>query len=790
MKILQVIHGYPMRYNAGSEVYTQQICHGLAERHQVHVFTREEDPFAPDARLRCEADPDDPRVRLHIVNNPRHRDRYRVAAIDARFAEVLDEVRPDVVHVGHLNHLSTSLIAVAARREIPIVYTLHDYWLMCPRGQFMQMFPAEPDALWTACDGQEDGKCAARCYARYFSGDPAEEAADRAYWTDWVSRRMRHVREMAEHVDLFVAPARFLLDRYRDAFPLAAQKLVFLDYGFDKRRLHGRVRRQASGAEPFTFGYIGTHIPAKGIHDLIEAFGRVTGDVRLRIWGRPRGQDTEALRALAAALPEGKASQVEWLPEYRNRDIVADVFDRVDAIVVPSIWVENSPLVIHEAQQVRLPVITADVGGMAEYVEHEVNGLLFEHRSPRALANQMQRLADDPAWAARLGARGYLGDPDGEIPAIETHVEALERLYRTVLDRRDSARLAPLPGPWRITFDTNPDTCNLRCVMCEEHSPHSPLQAARKAEGRPRRVMPIESIRRIVAEGAARGLREVIPSTMGEPLLYENMEEIVDLCAAHGVLLNLTTNGTFPRLGARRWAERIVPVASDVKISWNGATRATHEAIMLGVRWDEAVANLETFIQVRDEEADRSLAAGRPHRCRVTLQLTFLESNVAELADIVRFGIGRGVDRIKGHHLWAHFASIRGESMRRDAAAIERWNRAVAAAVAVAEAHPLPNGRRILLENIYPLDASATHDMTPGGPCPFLGREAWVSATGRFDPCCAPDAQRRSLGAFGNVNEATIDEIWHGEAYRSLLASYRTRSLCQGCNMRKPAEVP
>ena len=45
-----------MRYNAGSEVYTQTLCHGLAERHEVHVFTREEDAFAPDFRLRTEHD--------------------------------------------------------------------------------------------------------------------------------------------------------------------------------------------------------------------------------------------------------------------------------------------------------------------------------------------------------------------------------------------------------------------------------------------------------------------------------------------------------------------------------------------------------------------------------------------------------------------------------------------------------------------------------------------------------------------------------------------------------------
>ena len=163
MKVLQVIHGYPMRYNAGSEVYTQTLSHGLAQRHEVHVFTREEDPFAPDYHLRQEVDPLEPRITLHIINMPRTRDRYRHSGVDERFARLLDELQPDVVHVGHLNHLSTSLLKEATQREIPILYTLHDYWLMCPRGQFMQMHPEDPQNLWAACDGQADQKCAERC---------------------------------------------------------------------------------------------------------------------------------------------------------------------------------------------------------------------------------------------------------------------------------------------------------------------------------------------------------------------------------------------------------------------------------------------------------------------------------------------------------------------------------------------------------------------------------------------------------------------------------------------------
>ena len=775
MKIVQVIHGYPMRYNAGSEVYTQTLCQGLAGRHEVHVFTREEDSFAADGVTRDEQDPDDRRIHLRLVNAPRNRDRYRDSGVDRAFAALLDEVQPDIVHIGHLNHLSTSLILEAARREIPVVYTLHDYWVMCPRGQFMQTHPADPEDLWAACDGQNDRKCAERCYARYYSGSDTEHATDTAYWTDWVARRMRHVRAMVEHVDLFVAPARYLERRYRDEFGLPASKLVYLDYGFDHARLTGRERRSG---EPFTFGYIGTHIPAKGIDQLIAAFGRLQGEARLRIWGRPRGQDTAALQAIAARLPGDACSRVEWRPEYRNQEIVRDVFDHVDAIVVPSIWVENSPLVIHEALQARVPVVTADAGGMAEYVHHEVNGLLYAHRDPAALADQMQRLVDDPDLARRLGARGYLGDPAGDIPDVREHVEAVEVLYRQVLARRNSARVARLPGPWRVTFDTNPDTCNLRCVMCEEHSPHSLLQIRRKEAGKPRRVMPLALLRRVFAEAAAAGMREMIPSTMGEPLLYEHFEEILELCRTYKVRLNLTTNGTFPRLGARTWAERIVPVASDIKISWNGATAETHERIMIGSRWDQALSDVRDVIAVRDAHG-----ATGGFRCSVTLQLTFLDSNVHELADIVRLGLSLGVDRIKGHHLWAHFEAIEDLSMRRDAAAIERWNTAVAAAQAVA------HGTAIRLDNIFPLDPDAHEDIAPGGPCPFLGQEAWISAEGRFDPCCAPDAKRRTLGEFGSLHDFSLADIWHGESYQRLQATYRSRHLCLGCNMRRQAET-
>ena len=777
MKILKIIHGYPPHYTAGSEVYSQTLCLGLAERHEVHVFTREEDVFAPDFRLRQAHDLDDPRITLHIVNNPRYKDRYRAAGIDQRFAEVLKRVNPDIVHVGHLNHLSTSLLHEVAMRRLPIIFTLHDYWLMCPRGQFMQMFPGNPENLWEVCARQEDRKCAERCYARYFSGAPDWIEADIKYWTNWVARRMKHLRETTELVDLFISPSQYLKNRFINDFGLPASKVVYLDYGFSNQHLRGRCR----GKEDFyTFGYIGTHIPAKGMHDLIQAFGKLSGNARLRIWGHPRGQNTTTLKNMARVLPASVADRVEWCGGYENKNIVRAVFNHCDAIIVPSVWVENSPLVIHEAQQVRIPVITANVGGMSEYVRHEVNGLLFEHRSIESLAMQMQRLADNPALATSLGARGYLHDESGNIPDIHKHVREMEGFYERAKYRCSNTQVFRASGPWRITFDTNPDHCNMHCVMCEEHSGHSLLQIRRKAEGRRPRLMPFELIERVVADAAPHGLREIIPSTMGEPLLYEHFENILALCHRYGVKLNLTTNGTFPRLGARLWAKRIVPLASDVKISWNGATKATYEMVMRGGCWVKALDNVRDFVSVRN-----AIAEAGGNRCRITFQLTFMESNVAELPDMVRLAATLGVDRVKGHHLWVHFPQLEHESLLRNADSIARWNDAVKAAHAAAHAGREKDGSSVLLENIFPLDATAVGNLATEGRCPFLGQEAWVSTEGRFDPCCAPDAQRRNLGEFGNLKEQRFMEIWNGNAYAELIATYHNRRLCCGCHMRK-----
>lgn len=422
MKILKIIHGYPPHYNAGSEVYSQSICNELSQKHEIFVFTREENLYAADHQIREEI-----RENIHFfyVNKAREKDGYKHTDLDEIFAQILDKIQPDIAHIGHLNHLSTGLIAVLESKKIPIIFTLHDFWLMCPRGQFLQINFVNPE-FHQLCDKQENTKCATNCYNRYFSGQPSDYERDINYWSSWVGSRMEETKSIVSKINLFIAPSKYLMNRFMEDFGVPKEKIIYLDYGFP---LHYLSPISNKKQENFTFGYIGTHIPAKGIDLLINAFSKISEKATLKIWGRENGQSTKNLKKLAESCP----NKVEFLGEYVNTNLANEVFSKVDCIVVPSIWGENSPLVIHEAQACHIPVITADFGGMSEYVQHLENGLLFAHRNAEDLTEKMLFAIDNPLKMKELGKRGYLYHEKGEVPNIAEHCEKLVSLYQQIL---------------------------------------------------------------------------------------------------------------------------------------------------------------------------------------------------------------------------------------------------------------------------------------------------------------------------------------------------------------------
>lgn len=335
--------------------------------------------------------------------------------------------------------------------------------------------------------------------------------------------------------------------------------------------------------------------------------------------------------------------------------------------------------------------------------------------------------------------------------------------------------------PWRITFDTNPDTCNLRCIMCEEHSR---LAAPIARDSNRPRIMPFETIDRIVSESAGHGLKEIIPSTMGEPLLYPSFERILNLVEATGIKLNLTTNGTFPRLGAARWARKILPVASDIKISINGASKATAERIMEGIDFDAQLANIKAVLAERDEIRS---GKGRVKVPTITFQATFMRSNLHEMPALLQLAIDLGIDRFKGHHLWITHPPLEPESLRSTSEGITAWNHIVDRLHAIQEC-AAREGRLIALENVFKLDPEGDKGVSTRMTCPFLGKEAWIAWDGTFNVCCAPDPLRRTLGSFGNVHASGFLPLWNSEAYSRLVHQWPTNNVCATCNMKKPAD--
>jgi MoaA/NifB/PqqE/SkfB family radical SAM enzyme len=329
------------------------------------------------------------------------------------------------------------------------------------------------------------------------------------------------------------------------------------------------------------------------------------------------------------------------------------------------------------------------------------------------------------------------------------------------------------PSPWRVTFVTNPDECNLRCPMCATHSEEG--RASRRA-GPPRRLALRDVVRAL--DSLSPTPTEVIPSTRGEPLLWDGLPELAAACVARGILLNVTTNGSFPGLGAEGWARVLCPASSDVKISWGAASPWLDAELIGGRNPVRALEDLRTFVRVRDE-----LARPGAHRCGVSLQVAARAENVGELPGLVRLAAAEGLDRVKVNHLQLHFPSLEISSLRRSARAIRRWNEAVRASQDVAATTPRRGGGEVALRGFVELPEDGD---TPRGECPFAGREAWVEVDGSYLPCPAPAAREGRLGYLGSLREESLAVAWSSPAWQVVGDGWRGLPPCQDCAFRAP----
>lgn len=448
MRIAHVIHAFPPFSRAGAENYAEALAWEQGRRHEVCVFHRISDPTRPEYEVRTASHREIPVVQVnHTFRDLKDFEgTYVNPAVSRAFGVFLDGFRPDVVHFHHVTCLSTTCVQEAADRGIPVVYTLHDFWLLCPRGQLLRR-----DEALSLCRSHTDTDCV-RCmawqlriggghvrvkklahrarrladlrlpsslYRRLASRPFRREGAARMQ----IQTRVQAVRSMCGRVDRFVAPSEFLRGMYA-RFGIPPERMLLSDYGFDLEPWHRAHSRRVDAQGRLRVAYLGTWIPPKGVHLLLEAFRGLDPDffvLHLHGHGVPyEGVDgyEERIRKLAAGLPHVRV-EGSYAPEDVPR-----LLARADVVAVPSIWYENSPLTIHEAFLAGVPVVASAQGGMQELVRHEENGLTFRPRSPTSLASALRRLAFEPGLLSRLAPT------QSPVKSIGENANELEGLYR------------------------------------------------------------------------------------------------------------------------------------------------------------------------------------------------------------------------------------------------------------------------------------------------------------------------------------------------------------------------
>ena len=410
MRILYVIHDFFPRFYGGAERYVLNLGHQMQRLgHEVKVLTYGLDE--PTASFTGTVGSLLFRSYFHdgievlSLRHPKPPPDVQFRVEDEAIAEavgtLLGRCRTNLVHIAHPMRLSSSRVA-AQRRGIPVVMTLTDFWLPCPRGRFFKID-------FSPCSSPDGGrKCIRECQA---PGAAVE--------------RYAQALEVFSGVEALISPSRFLVDVFARCG--WSRPIAHIPHGVDYRFVRPLPPPPRDGRR-VRFGYIGVLKKFKGVDLLLRSFKAAGGgDAELVLHGTLAGDEgfRPELEALVAADP-----RVRLFGRYDHDDLPR-VMAGIDVMLVPSTTLESYGLVLVEALAYGVPVIASDMVGSAyEFVRDGKNGFVFPVERPERLRELIELVARDPAVADRLRAGITLP------PRIEEEAFMVESVYSRLVPGR------------------------------------------------------------------------------------------------------------------------------------------------------------------------------------------------------------------------------------------------------------------------------------------------------------------------------------------------------------------
>lgn len=378
---------------------------------------------------------DDPQGAFY-VRNP---------AVGHIVAESIRELKPDVIHITSCVYLSASAVTAACQSGVPVALTLTDFWFVCPRTSLLR-------SDQSLCDGRKDGLTCQHCLYgrtrtyRFLRTLPPRWRASVLRLTrrspsfsrqsgslnliHAVDARNEVFGKLLNEVDCIISPSRFLRGIFVASGILTEDKIIYSPHGHKVELASAGKHKTPS--DLIRFGFTGNMIHYKGVDVLIAAFNKLERDglACLNLYGEAEAIFGQRLRSLASGNPA-----IHFHGPYQHTDL-GKVLADIDVVVVPSVLYENAPLTIAEAFCADTPVIATDLGGMAEAVQHNLNGLLFRRGDAEDLACQMRRIIDEPGLLEQL-KRG--------IPSVKTvgqEARNLEKLYKELRQHPSTTALS------------------------------------------------------------------------------------------------------------------------------------------------------------------------------------------------------------------------------------------------------------------------------------------------------------------------------------------------------------